>query len=415
MVSAMKYAIIIPDGAADHPLEELDGQTPFQAAQTPNLDRIAMMGRQGTAATTPQGMPCGSDVCTMSLLGYDPRKYHKGRAPLEAAALGIDLTPDDWIFRVNFITVIDGLMQDHSAGHISDQEGRLLLTGLAEHLASQGYLSDMTLFPGVSYRNIMVDTSSRHGNTGRDWSALKSVPPHDVPGEAMKKHLPTGGPHAKLLQDMIADSAAFLADHEVNQTRRELGESPATHVWPWGQGRIPVMPAFASRFGLRGAMITAVDLLDGLAHFIGWDRLDVPGQTSYHDTDYAAAGSHGAAALDTYDVVCVHVEAPDEASHAADAATKVASIEAIDERVIAPVLDKLESFNDDWRLLVLPDHYTAVATRKHDPTPVPFVMCGKQVASVVKQPFSERAADASDLHIEHGHELMEYFLKSGLK
>jgi 2,3-bisphosphoglycerate-independent phosphoglycerate mutase len=416
----MKYVIIIPDGAADYPLDELDGRTPLEAARKPNMDRVSTEGRQGTVATTPEGFQCGSDVCTMSLLGYDPRQYHKGRAPLEAAALGIDLAATDWVFRVNLVTVIDGKMQDHSAGHISSDEGRKLLTDFAHRLGGSSEWSDLVLYPGVSYRNIMVDKSASpapgRGGAGhaRDWSSLKTTPPHDVPGEPIRKHLPTGGPHAKLLQQMIAESEVFFADHEINLTRRELGELPATHVWPWGQGKRPTMPTFESRFGLRGAMITAVDLLAGIAAFIGWDRLDVPGQTSYHDTDYAAAGRYGVAALADYDIVCIHVEAPDEASHQADAKTKVAAIEAIDERVVGPVLTALEDRRDDWRLLVLPDHYTRVATRRHDPTPVPFAMCGRSVNAVLKQPFCEAAANASDLHIEHGHELMEYFLRSGL-
>lgn len=401
----MKYVIVIADGAADHPLDELDGKSPFEAAKKPNTDRLSIEGRQGTCSTTPEGMPCGSDVCSMSLLGYDPLKYHRGRAPLEAAALGIELTPTDWVFRVNLVTVIDGKMQDHSAGHITSDEGRQLLEDLARYLDLPG----MTLYPGVSYRNIMVDSG------GRDWSELVTTPPHDVPGEPIRKHLPTGGEHAKLLVEMIQASERILKDHEVNATRRELGDLPATHVWPWGQGQKPVIPSFESRFGLRGAMITAVDLLAGIASFIGWDRLDVPGQTSYHDTDYAAAGQHAIAALDKYDVVCVHIESPDEAAHAADARTKVAAIESIDQHVVGPIHEHLRTaFGEDWRMLYLPDHYTAVSTRKHDPTPVPFALCGKRIHAIRKRPFNENNAQSADLHIEHGHELMEYFLFSGL-
>ena len=408
----MKYVLIIPDGAADFALDEFDGKTAFEAARTPNMDRLSMMGRLGTASTTPQGMPCGSDVCCMSVLGYDPKKYHKGRAPLEAAALGIPLNATDWIFRVNLVTVIDGLMQDHSAGHISDQEGRALLTEFAKGIETSGGLPGMMLYPGVSYRNIMVDSSGQ-----RDWSELSTTPPHDVPGEPMRKHLPVGGDHAGLLNRMIAESEVIFAEHEINQTRRELGVNPATHVWPWGQGQRPSMESFQERFGLKGAMITAVDLLAGISAFIGWDRLAVPGQTSYHDNDYAAAGQYGIAALEKYDIVCIHIEAPDEASHAADARTKVAAIEAIDTHVVGPVLDHLmqnEAKYGGWRILMMPDHYTRVATRKHDATPVPFVVAGKNVRSVVSKPFTEKNANESDLHVKHGHELMEYFLFSGL-
>ena len=407
----MKYVILIADGAADHPLDELGGKTPFEAARKPYTDRISQTGRQGTLVTTPEGMSCGSDVCSMCLLGYDPRQYHKGRAPLEAAAMGLDLTPDDWIFRVNLVTVIDGKMQDHSAGHISSDEGRCLLRDFASRIELPG----MLLYPGVSYRNIMVDVSNRSGQRGRDWSELKTTPPHDVPGEPMRKHLPIGGPHAELLQRMIAESEVCFREHEINHTRRELGELPATHVWPWGQGRKPVMPSFSSRYGLQGAMITAVDLLAGISAFIGWDRLDVPGQTSYHDNDYAAAGRCALEALDQYDLLCVHIEAPDEASHAGDAATKVAAIEAMDQHVVGPILEGLaKNHADGWRVLYLPDHYTAVSTRKHDPTPVPFAMAGTKVPNVLAKPFSEQHAADSDLHIKYGHELMEYFLASGL-
>jgi len=364
----MKYLLIIPDGAADFPLDQLDGRTPLEAARIPHMDGLARRGRQGTVATTPQGMACGSDVCSMSLLGYDPARYHTGRAPLEAAALGIPLGDHDWIFRVNLVTVIDGRMQDHSAGHITSPEGRRLL----EEFAPRADLPGTELFPGVSYRNIMVDRPRKDG-AGRDWSELVTVPPHDIPGEPIRKHLPVGGEHAGLLQQMIADSEVFLADHEINKTRLEMGELPATHLWPWGQGTRPAMPAFVEKFGLRGAMITAVDLLAGIASFIGWDRLD-----------------------------------------AADADPKVAAIEAIDRHVVGPCVAALEARGEPYRVLVLPDHYTRVDNRKHDPTPVPFLMAGHKVRGVVERPFSEANANEADLHIAHGHELMEYFLRSAL-
>jgi 2,3-bisphosphoglycerate-independent phosphoglycerate mutase len=400
----MKYVIIIPDGAADYPLDELAGQTPLAAARTPHTDALAIRGRQGTAATTPEGFACGSDVCTMSLLGYDPRRFHTGRAPLEAAALGIDLDENQWVFRVNLVTVIDGRMEDHSAGHISGPEGKQLVEQFAKRLDLEG----LTLYPGVSYRNIMVDRA------GRDWAELASTAPHDIPGQPIRKHMPIGGDHAKLLQQFIAESEAFLHDHEINLTRQEIGELPATHMWPWGQGIKPNMPSFHQRFALNGAMITAVDLLAGLAQFIGWNRLDVPGQTSYHDNDYQATGQHAIRALDDYDVLCVHVESPDEAAHAADPQTKIAAIEAIDQHVVGPITDALNQRDEDWRILMLPDHYTRIDTRKHDPTPVPFLISGAGVHTVLQRPFTEANAHESDLHVPFGHELMEYFLFSGL-
>jgi len=404
----MKYAIVIPDGAADVPLEVLDGRTPFEAARKPNTDRLAASGRVGLVHTTPEGFAAGSDVCSMSLLGYDPGEYHTGRAPLEAAAMGIEMGPDDWVFRCNLVTAVEGLMSDHSAGHIPSAEARRLLEDFAGALAEQGLGDGLTFYPGVSYRNLMVD------RTGREYREVNTVPPHDVPGEPLRRHLPRGGRHAAMLQRMIELSGEVFADHEVNQTRAELDESPATHVWLWGPGKRPDMPSFEAKYGLRGACITAVDLIAGIAALIGWDRIDVPGITGYHDTDYGAKGRYGAAALEVYDIVCVHVEAPDEASHQADAATKIASIEAIDEHIVGPLADKLEALGEGWRMLYLPDHYTRVDNRKHDPTPPPFMMSGTGVEKLREQPMTEAGAEASGLRIKYGHELMEYFLRSGL-
>lgn len=404
----MKYAIVIADGASDRPLEALDGKTPFEVASKPHTDSIAIEGRQGTVATTPEGYSAGSDVCSMSLLGYDPNRYHPGRAPLEAAAMGIDMKPGEWVFRCNLVTVVEGNMQDHSAGHISSPEGKQLLADFVKRLNDKGLADGITFYPGVSYRNIMVDRS------GSEYEQLVSSPPHDIPGEPIRKYLPKGGAGATLIQQMIAESEALFAEHEVNLTRREMGESEATHAWLWGQGTPRNIESFEKKFGVRGSMITAVDLLAGIAALIGWDRLDVPGITGYHDTNYAGKGERACAALDEYDLVCVHVEAPDEASHQADAATKVASIESIDRHVVGPLLNKLRTYEDGWRILYLPDHYTCVETRKHDATPPPFAMSGTKVRGVLQRPFTEKNSDEADLQIEYGHELMEFFLRSGV-
>jgi 2,3-bisphosphoglycerate-independent phosphoglycerate mutase len=345
----------------------------------------------------------------MSLLGYDPSKYHTGRAPLEAAALGIEIGPTDWVFRVNLVTVVDGTMDDHSAGHISSAEGARLIREFAEVFREDGLI----FYPGVSYRNIMRDVDAE-----RDWDELATTPPHDILGRPIRKSLPVGGRYASMLQRLIAESEVFLAQHEINLTRSEIGDLPATHLWPWGQGRRPNMPGFRDRFGVDGAMITAVDLLAGLAAYLGLERLEVPGQTSYHDNDYAATGRHAVEALAHHDLVIAHIEAPDEASHAADVQTKVAAIEAIDRHVVGPVHDALKQRQDvtgqPWRMLVMPDHYTQVATRLHEPTPPPFLLAGHKVGGVIRRPFNEANARASDLHIERGHELMEFFLRSGM-
>jgi 2,3-bisphosphoglycerate-independent phosphoglycerate mutase len=413
----VKYLIIIPDGAADFPLEQLDDKTPFEAAYMPNLARLAAIGRVGAAYTTPEAFEPGSDVCSMSLLGYDPTKFHTGRAPLEAAALGLQPAPTDWIFRLNLITTgqpgsdRDGLMLDHSAGAITNSEARALVAALVDHWQATlpALVRGMTLTPGVSYRNILIDAS------GRSYNNVKTTPPHAVPGEPWSKHLPSGGPEAETLRRLMLSSAEFLPTHEINLARIEQGLRPATMAWLWGQGVKPSVPQFKERFGLRGGMITSVDLLAGIAAYIGWDRIDVPGLTSYHDTDYAAQGRETIRAINAYDVVCTHIEAPDEASHQADWKTKVASLESIDREIIGPAIDAMEnSYGDGWRILIMPDHYTLCSTRKHDATPVPFLIAGTQVHAAVQRPFTEEAADESDLQIDPGHDLMEYFLRNGL-
>ncbi|MCA9312217.1 MAG: cofactor-independent phosphoglycerate mutase [Phycisphaerales bacterium] len=416
----MKYVIIIPDGAADHPIPELNDQTPFEAATTPNLDRLGRMGRQGTVATTPPGFGAGSDVCCMTLFGYDAGRYPTGRAPLEAAALGLTPAFSDWIFRLNLVTTgeddsNDGLMIDHSAGHITDAEARLLLTDLRERWAdvAPDLASSLSLTNGVSYRHILID--SAHG-----YDRLETTPPHEIPGQPWERALPRGegSERLRMLMDL---SREVFAEHDVNRARREAGLRPATMAWIWGQGTPPQLPTFEEKYGLRACIITAVDLLAGIAAYAGWDRIPVPGITGYHDTDYAAKGRYACAALDRYDLVIVHVEAPDEASHQGDWSTKVASIEAIDEHIVGPLLTRLQACGDietdpeaeGWRMLVAPDHYTLVDTRRHDATPPPFVMAGGWVRSVVHEPFSERAASEADLHVDPGDGLMEYFLFSG--
>jgi 2,3-bisphosphoglycerate-independent phosphoglycerate mutase len=421
-VGRVKYAIIIADGAADLPLEELGGRTPLDAAATPNLDELARIGRVGAAATTPPGFGAGSDVCSMSLLGYDPAKYHTGRAPLEAAALGVPLGERDWIFRLNLVTVGGasgpdaGLMLDHSAGAISDAEARELVGAIVEQWRQDApeVAREFDLYAGVSYRNILVDRS------GTSYADLKTTPPHEIPRKPWGEFVPAGL-HAGRLGALMESASRALVVHPVNTARIKAGKRPANAAWIWGQGTKPAMPSFESRFGLRGAMITAVDLLAGIAALMGWDRLDVPGVTSYHDTDYAAQGRATCDALDQYDIVCCHVESPDEASHQGDSATKVAAIEAIDRFVVGPVVEKLRTFGDaasdsqaeGWRVLVMPDHYTLVSTRKHDATPPPLVMAGSWVRSAVERRFIELDAEESDLQIDPGHDLMEFFLHGG--
>ena len=397
----MKYAIIIPDGAADEPLKELGGRTPLEAARTPNMDAIARAGRIGTVRTIPEGFESGSDVATMCLLGYDPAVYHTGRAPLEAAAQRIPLSASDWVFRCNLVTVRDGVMKDHSAGGISDAEARRLIGDLSRELGLREY----EFHCGVSYRNLLV-------YRGRDEFEITTKPPHEIPEEAIERWVPKGK-GSEILRRIMSESVRVFAAHDVNRARMAKGVNPATQVWLWGQGHAPAMPTFQERFGVRsGCMITGVDLLRGLAVLLGWQVKEVEGMTSFHDTNYAGQGVATAAALDRYDLVFSHVEAPDEASHQADWRTKVASIEAIDEFVVGPVVEKLRTFSD-WRVLVMPDHPTNIATRKHGYAPTLFAMAGSDLRSDVERPYSEAAAKQAGLHLEMGHELMEYFLRGG--
>lgn len=404
----MKYAIIIPDGAADEPLAELKGKTPLEAARKPNCDWVALNGRQGTARTVPEGFESGSDVATMSLLGYDPAKYHTGRAPLEAAARNIELDVADWVFRCNLVTVVDGVMKDHSAGGITDAEARTLLSTLATELTPV-LGKDWEFHSGVSYRNLLV---KRGGPVGGKEFAVTTKPPHEIPDTPVAGYLPKGQ-GAEVLNDIMARSARLFGGHEINLARRQVGLNPASQVWLWGQGKTPFLDKFVKRFGVaKGCMITGVDLLRGIARLIGWDVHEVAGMTSFHDTDYAAQGRETAAMLEKYDIVVSHVESPDEASHQADWKTKVEAIEAIDQHVVGPVLEKLKTY-PEWRILVLPDHPTNIATRKHGYAPTCFAMAGTRVTSLRRNPWSEKHSAESDLQIKHGHELMEFFLKGG--
>jgi len=392
----MKYAIIIPDGAADLPLEELDGRTPLAAAETPQIDAVAAMGKCGTVRTIPKSVPPGSDVAIMSVLGYDPKEFYTGRAPLEAAARGIDVGPDEWIFRCNLVTIVEGKMEDYSAGHISTEEAAVLIEQLAGRLGGE----QVRFYAGVGYRHLM---------TYRGQCDVKTTPPHDILTRRIDGYLPKGR-GSEVLRELMDASREVLADHEVNVVRRDLGENPATQIWLWGEGKMPKLTPFAQRYGLTGAAITAVDLVRGLAKLIGWRVIEVPGATGYVETNYAGKGQAAVDALDDFDIVCVHIEAPDEAGHNANPTEKVAAIEQIDRHIVGPVLQRLRAEGDEWRMLILPDHPTPCALRTHTAEPVPFAIAGKRIEAVVAEPFNEETAAASDLHVSRGCELMEYFL-----
>ncbi|MHC4698669.1 MAG: cofactor-independent phosphoglycerate mutase [Planctomycetota bacterium] len=394
----MKYVVVIPDGAADEPVADLEGRTPLEVAHKPNIDWVSTNGRQGRVVTVPKGFPPGSDVATLSLFGYDPKQCHGGRAPLEAAAQGLSIRPDQLAFRCNLVTIIDDAMEDFTAGHIPQAEAERLIADLNERLGDRR----CKFHAGISYRNLMVASDVAEVNP-------ECTPPHDIPSQAVKKHLPKG-PGAEWVRSVMERAHAILAEHEVNVVRRDLEENPATDIWLWGQGRPRTLDSFESRFGVRSALIGAVDLIRGIAKTVDMKVLDVAGATGYLDTDYAAKGAAALEALDSFDLVMVHVEAPDEAGHLGDVAEKVKAIEQIDEHVVGPALEKLRGY-DKWRILVVPDHPTPVKRKIHTADPPPFCMAGHAIHTVLNRPFSESSAATSDLRIDPGHELMEYFLR----
>jgi len=411
----MKYLVVIPDGAADEPQDSLGGLTPLAAASTPALDSLAKKGVVGRTNHVPDSLNPGSEVACMSLLGYDPLTCFTGRAPLEAAAKGIELGPKDWAVRCNLVTIGDGLdgpvMTDFTADHISTDEAASLLaacqTGLARDFPE---LLGWEFATGVSYRNLLLyrAAADRPAPLGSD---LRTTAPHDRVGQPIADAFPRGT-GSRLLTDVMAKSESWLADHPVNAARHAAGKGVATHLWLWGAGGRPAFVPFADQYGVSGRMITAVDLLRGLANLAGWKCREVTGATGYLDTDYAAKGRAAIEELASADLVCVHIEAPDEAGHEGNAAAKVRAIEEIDRHIVGPVIAHLEqqaATGKPYRVLVCPDHPTFLATRMHSRGQVPFAMAGAGIAADSQQTYDETAAEAGPL-IEPGWQLMGRFI-----
>jgi 2,3-bisphosphoglycerate-independent phosphoglycerate mutase len=405
----MKYVIVIPDGCADEPQESLGGKTPLQAANKPYMDRIARQGVVGRSNNVPPPLTPASDVATLSLFGYDPLKVYTGRAPLETAAMGIPLGPDDWAIRCNLVHVENECMRDFTAGHITSEEGRPLIETLQSVLGgTTGPNGDQLEFhPGVSYRNILVYRPAP-GSAAPFSDQTKTQPPHDVPDRPLADHLPKGS-GSSLLRSLMERSRAIFLHHPVNHARRSHGQRDATQIWLWGQGHAPQLRPFAEVYGKHGAIISAVDLVRGVGVLLGWRRIDVPGATGYLDTDYAAKGRAAVDALAQHDLVCVHVEAPDEASHEGKANAKVKALEEIDRHIVGPLLEALPK-HGEWRILVSPDHRTLLQTRAHAYGLVPFAFAGTGVASKGQASYDEAIAEASNLVSEQGHDLMRRFL-----
>lgn len=398
--SKTKYLILVPDGMAD----SLDqgGDTPLKDSKKPCMDRVASAGSMGLTWTVPEQMDPGSDVANLSLMGYSPADVYTGRAPFEAASMGVELGPDDLAFRMNLVTLDRNftLMADHSADHISTPEAREIVASLAPYIEAMG----MTVVPGVSYRNLLVWENGPEG--------CITHAPHDFPGEPVAARFPSGNGASTLLQ-LIIKSWRLLVEHPVNQRRKQRCQGAANSVWPWGQGKPPKMRTLRDRFGIEGCVVAAVDLVRGIGKYAGLRIVDVPGATGYLDTNYQGKVDAALESLKEGDFVFLHVEAPDEAGHSGQRDLKIKAIEDFDEKVVGPVLKGLEAF-DRWRLIIVPDHQTPVATRVHTKGPVPFILLDSKdwnptrEASVI---FSEEAAAAAGKTVPDASKLLEMLLE----
>ncbi|MEZ6089546.1 MAG: cofactor-independent phosphoglycerate mutase [Pirellulaceae bacterium] len=400
----MKYAIIIPDGCADQPMEVLGGRTPLQAADLPHMDRIASTGLCGLSNNTPAHLPAGSEVANLCLLGYDPNRYFTGRAPLEAAAQGLQLGPHDWAVRCNLVTIEDQTMVDFTADHVSTAEATELLKTVQAELGSDC----IEFVPGVSYRNLMLYRGSDDRPAPFTHETRTSVP-HDLTDLSVADEFPRG-PGSQLLSELMSSTMDIFKEHPVNQKRIASGKRPATNIWLWGQGRAPSLPSFKETFGPQGVMITAVDLLRGIAAIVGWPRIEVEGATGYLDTNYAGKGQAAIDALQDYDVVCVHIEAPDEASHEGRYDAKIEALQQIDQHIVGPLHAALQK-HGDYRILVMPDHPTFCSTKKHTHGSVPFAMAGSGLHADQSKAFDEIEAAATSKAFDFGWDLMKFFIQ----
>jgi len=396
----MKYIVLVPDGAIDYPLDELAGRTPLEVARTPNMDFIAQNGIVGRIKTIPEKLPPASDVANLSIFGYDPLKYYTGRGPLEAANLGIDLAEDEVAFRCNLVTVLEDIMVDYSAGHISSKESEMLIKFLNEKLGSK----ELRFYSGVSYRNLLIIKSPK----SIQLSKIKCVPPHDIIKKNIKDYLPKGE-DSQILIDLMRKSKEILEDHEINKVRIDLKENPANMIWLWGQGMKPNMPKFKERFGLEGSVISAVDLIKGMGRILGLSVINVKGATGYYDTNYAGKAKAAIESLKKEDFVYLHVESPDEAGHNGDLQAKITCIERFDSLVVGEILKSFKR-KKDFRILVIPDHATPLSLRTHTSDEVCFCLFGYGIEKKDFKGFCESEAKRSKLYFEKGYELMDYFI-----
>ena len=389
----MRYCVLIIDGAAGWPLPGHGGRTCLELAQTPNLDAMASQSLLGMARTVPEGLEPSSGCACMSILGYDPRVYYRGRSAIEARSMGVPIDPGEVAFRCNLVSVCDGKMRSYSSDFISTEEARTFVSALNDNLSGDG----VHFYPGVSYRQLCKIR-------GREDTLLADcTPAHDIHDQPIDGFLPKG-PGSDFLRDLMMRSEDVFRDHPTNAERRSRGDMPATMIWLfWGSGRIPDMPAFKQVRGLAAAMTSGVDLLRGLAKMARMEVLDIPGVTGDQDNDYSAQAIGALQALENYDVVIIHVEAPDEASHAGSVEEKVAAIEMVDREMVSRIRDWQK---DTLRVLIMPDHATPIQTQTHIGEPIPFMLWGAGFEANGARRFTEAEAGSTAVFLERGHDIM---------
>lgn len=400
----MKYVILLGDGMADYPTDKLGGKTPLQCAFTPHLDQIAAEGTLGLVDTIPEGMQPGSDVATLSVLGYDPAQNYTGRGPLEAASMGINLGPNDIAYRCNLVTIgqkdtPEAFMEDFTAGHISSREAREIILDISSVLGSDKF----QFYPGVGYRHLMVWRNAT--------SSPQTTPPHDITGKQISEYLPHGD-GAEEINELTKKTSEILFNHPMNIEREQAGKKRANSIWLWGQGRKPQIVPLTKKYNLQGGMISAVDLLKGIGSLAGLKVLNVEGATGYIDTNYEGKTKMALDALKFMDFVFLHLEAPDEMGHEGNAEGKIRAIELFDEKIVGPVLNNIASFGD-YRIIVLSDHPTPVDIRTHvsDPSPFAVLSSVKDENKASKMAFTEENAKKTGILISPGHLLMEKFIQ----
>ena len=389
----MKYCILIIDGASGLPLPERDGKTCLELAHTPNLDAMAQEGTLGLVRTVPPGMEPSSACACMSVLGYDPRVYYRGRAGIEARSMGITIDNGEVVFRCNLVAIQDGRMWDYSSGHISNHEAQALIAALNESIGND----QVHFYPGVSYRHICK-------LRGREDTLFATcTPPHDIPGKVIDEFMPKGQ-GSDLLIGLMERSEIVLRDHPVNVVRKSGGDIPATMIWLfWGSGKVPDMPAFNQVYGVDGAMTSGVDLLRGLARMVGMRVLDIPGVTDGLDNDYAAQAAGALKALNQHNLVVIHIEAPDEAAHAGSIDDKIEAIQRVDKEVVS----RLHSWRPNTlRVLIMPDHSTLIKVQTHTADPVPFLLWGAGFTANGAKRFTESEAKSTGFFIDDGYNIM---------